>query len=145
MSSGVKDPPPYMIPVDEKGDNVKVYKVHTPFNPGNSNDEEFQMKTAGSHVQVSSSDDARNKYVSYDAELGREPAMATCTSCREQVLTNVTYKVGAFAWLMCLLLIFCGFIIGCCLIPFFVKFFKDAYHTCPKCRRIIHVEKKRCC
>ncbi|XP_026858552.2 lipopolysaccharide-induced tumor necrosis factor-alpha factor homolog [Electrophorus electricus] len=145
MSSGAKDPPPYIVPVDEKGDSVKVYKVHTPFNPANSNDDQFQLRTHNSSVQVSSADNAKNKYVSYDTQLGRSPAMATCTDCREQVLTQVTYKVGAYAWLMCLLFICCGFILGCCLIPFFVKFFKDAYHTCPKCGRIIHVDKKRCC
>uniref|UniRef100_A0A4W4H6M7 LITAF domain-containing protein n=1 Tax=Electrophorus electricus TaxID=8005 RepID=A0A4W4H6M7_ELEEL len=140
MSSGAKDPPPYIVPVDEKGDSVKVYKVHTPFNPS---------PTTGINnvltCPVSSADNAKNKYVSYDTQLGRSPAMATCTDCREQVLTQVTYKVGAYAWLMCLLFICCGFILGCCLIPFFVKFFKDAYHTCPKCGRIIHVDKKRCC
>ncbi|KAL0197903.1 hypothetical protein M9458_006443, partial [Cirrhinus mrigala] len=55
------------------------------------------------------STEAKNKFVSYDSyELGRNPGMATCTSCQQQVLTNVTYKVGVYAWLMCLLLILCG-------------------------------------
>lgn len=144
MSASTKDPPPYIIPVEGKGDDVKVYKVHTPFNPASANNEEFQLRTS-STVQSSSADNAKNKYVSYDSELGRSPGTTTCTTCREQVLTNVTYKVGAFAWLMCILFILCGLVIGCCLIPFFVKYFKDAYHTCPKCSRILHVEKKRCC
>ncbi|XP_007245617.2 lipopolysaccharide-induced tumor necrosis factor-alpha factor homolog-like [Astyanax mexicanus] len=143
MSAAVKDPPPYIIPMEGSGDNVKVYKVHTPFNPASS--EDLQMRTHSSGVQATSADNAKNKYVSYDSELGRSPGTTTCTSCREQVLTNVTYKVGAFAWLMCILFILCGLVIGCCLIPFFVKYFKDAYHTCPRCNRILHVEKKRCC
>ncbi|XP_066498224.1 lipopolysaccharide-induced tumor necrosis factor-alpha factor homolog-like [Hoplias malabaricus] len=139
-----KDPPPYVIPVDGKGDDVKVYKVHTPFNPTSSNDE-FQLRSQTAAAQSSAADSAKNKYVSYDNELGRSPGMTTCTSCREQVLTNVTYKVGAYAWLMCILFILCGLVLGCCLLPFFMKFFKDAYHTCPRCSRILHVEKKRCC
>ncbi|MBN3303840.1 LITAF factor, partial [Amia calva] len=71
--------------------------------------------------------------------------MTTCIYCRQQVLTNVQYKVGTYAWLMCLLFILCGLIVGCCLIPFFVKFFKDAYHTCPKCQRMLHIHKRSCC
>ncbi|KAI7803008.1 lipopolysaccharide-induced tumor necrosis factor-alpha factor homolog-like [Triplophysa rosa] len=133
-----RDPPPYIIPMDTKGD-VKVYHVHTPFSPQSSTIDDSQMR----RVQAT---DNRSKFVSHESyELGRNPGMATCTSCQQQVLTNVTYKAGVYAWLMCLLLILCGFVLCCCLIPFFVKFFKDAYHTCPKCNRIIHIEKKRCC
>lgn len=50
----------------------------------------------------------RNRYVNYESELGRSPGMVTCPNCREQVLTHVTYKVGTYAWLMCLLFILCG-------------------------------------
>eukprot|EP00063_Salmo_salar_P068884 XP_014043719.1 PREDICTED: cell death-inducing p53-target protein 1 homolog [Salmo salar] len=85
------------------------------------------------------------KFVSYETELGRSEGMTTCTSCQQQVMTNVTYKVGAYAWLMCILFILCGLVVGCCLIPFFMKHFKDAYHSCPRCNRILHVDKKRCC
>lgn len=37
------------------------------------------------------------------------------------------------------------FVLGCCLLPFFLKFFKDVYHSCPKCHRVLHVDKKQCC
>lgn len=36
-------------------------------------------------------------------------------------------------------------LLGCCLIPFFVNSFKDAYHTCPRCRRVLHIHRKTCC
>lgn len=36
-------------------------------------------------------------------------------------------------------------LLGCCLIPFFVNFFKDAYHTCPRCCRVLHIHRKTCC
>ncbi|XP_065135221.1 lITAF domain-containing protein [Paramisgurnus dabryanus] len=141
-AKGTGEPPPYIIPVENKGD-VKVYHVHTPFTPGGTtiNDSQIRMESRGAQ-----SADAKNKFVSYDSyELGRKPGRATCTSCQQQVLTNVEYKVGVYAWLMCLLFILCGLVVFCCLIPFFVKFFKDAYHTCPKCNRILHIDKKRCC
>ncbi|KAI5623085.1 lipopolysaccharide-induced tumor necrosis factor-alpha factor-like, partial [Silurus asotus] len=129
---------------DTPGDNVKVYKVHTGFDPkGSSGNPDYRVPTHISTAQTTSSD--RNKFVSYETELGRSPGMVTCTSCQEQVLTHVTYKVGMYAWLMCLLFILCGLVIGCCLLPFFLKFFKDVYHSCPKCHRVLHVEKKRCC
>ncbi|XP_016134914.1 lipopolysaccharide-induced tumor necrosis factor-alpha factor homolog isoform X1 [Sinocyclocheilus grahami] len=108
------------------------------------NKNQRQKKTRSSPVVQST--EAKNKFVSYESyELGRNPGMATCTTCQQQVLTNVTYKVGVYAWLMCLLFILCGLILCCCLIPFFMKFFKDVYHTCPKCNKILHIERKRCC
>uniref|UniRef100_A0A3Q4H743 LITAF domain-containing protein n=1 Tax=Neolamprologus brichardi TaxID=32507 RepID=A0A3Q4H743_NEOBR len=99
----------------------------------------------------------RAKFVSYEAELRCSPGLATCPSCRTRVTTEVTFKAGTFAWLMCLVLVvFCTpisvwffpphrLVLGCCLIPFFVNHFKDAYHSCPRCRRVLHVHKKRCC
>ncbi|KAM6913297.1 lITAF domain-containing protein [Lycodopsis pacificus] len=89
--------------------------------------------------------DGKRRFVSYDGGLGNNPGMTTCTSCQQQVMTNVTYKAGTYAWLMCLLFICCGLILCCCLIPFFMNKFKDAYHTCPRCNRVLHVEKKQCC
>ncbi|KAG7335345.1 hypothetical protein KOW79_001941 [Hemibagrus wyckioides] len=151
MSSGIKDPPPYVIPVDSGGDNVRVYKVHTPFDPmsanmsANAGGAEYRVPAQYTPGNMQSQSTDRNRFVNYESQLGRSPGMATCTSCREQVLTQVTYKVGTYAWLMCLLFILCGFIIGCCLLPFCLKFFKDVYHSCPKCHRVLHVEKKQCC
>uniref|UniRef100_A0A671XAR4 LITAF domain-containing protein n=1 Tax=Sparus aurata TaxID=8175 RepID=A0A671XAR4_SPAAU len=66
------------------------------------------------------STEGKRKYVSYETPLGSSPGMTTCTSL-------------------------CVLACGCFLIPLFVKHFKDAYHTCPRCNRILHVEKKKCC
>lgn len=65
-------------------------------------------------------DDGKRKFVSYDTALGRNPGMTTCTSCQQQVMTNVTYKAGMYAWLMCLLFICCGWVCGsgCLLGPY---------------------------
>jgi len=54
--------------------------------------------------------DGKRRFVSYDGGLGSNPGMTTCTSCQQQVMTNVTYKAGTYAWLMCLLFICCGWV-----------------------------------
>lgn len=48
------------------------------------------------------------KFVSYETRLIRSPALTTCPSCEAQVTTRVSYKVGVFAWLMCLVFVLCG-------------------------------------
>ncbi|KAF7643197.1 hypothetical protein LDENG_00243520 [Lucifuga dentata] len=149
-TNGQIEPPPYIVPVEGQSEGVKVYKVHTPFNASSSHEEPATAATVftsagGSLGSALETSDGKSKYVSYDSGLGRTPGMTTCTSCQQQVMTNVTYKAGTYAWLMCLLFICCGLVLCCCLIPFFVKNFKDAYHTCPSCNRVLHVEKKKCC
>uniref|UniRef100_A0A3B4HDA6 Lipopolysaccharide-induced tumor necrosis factor-alpha factor homolog n=1 Tax=Pundamilia nyererei TaxID=303518 RepID=A0A3B4HDA6_9CICH len=132
-----KEPPPYIIPVESQGDGVRVYHPHTPFTPPSTQTQ--QSVTPGQGLD---SGEGKKKFVSYDMGLGTESGMTTCASCQQQVMTNVTYKAGTYAWLMCLLFI-C--FLCCCLIPFFMKRFKDAYHTCPRCNRVLHVEKRKCC
>ncbi|XP_008286949.1 lITAF domain-containing protein isoform X2 [Stegastes partitus] len=150
-ADGQKELPPYILPQTQAADSVKVYHVHTPFTPPT---QENVSTSQGTPVYTSGggglgsgldSGDGRRKFVSYETGLGNSPGMTTCTACQQQVMTNVTYKAGTYAWLMCLLFICCGLVLCCCLIPFFVKHFKDAYHTCPRCNRVLHVEKKKCC
>ncbi|XP_063760821.1 lipopolysaccharide-induced tumor necrosis factor-alpha factor homolog-like isoform X2 [Eleginops maclovinus] len=142
---GKTQPPPYIIPEGQSKDDVTVYHLHTPFTPTHlpesaSNDTPVYSGGGGMGI-----DDGKRRYVSIDGRLSRDPGMTTCTSCQQQVMTNVTYKAGTYAWLMCLLFICCGLFLCCCLIPFFLKNFKDAYHTCPRCNRVLHVDKKKCC
>ncbi|XP_017272185.1 lipopolysaccharide-induced tumor necrosis factor-alpha factor homolog isoform X1 [Kryptolebias marmoratus] len=150
-ATGTKEPPPYLIPVESQESDVKVYHVHTPFQPPAAQD-----LTASTNRPVYTSGgggvgterlpgESKKNYVSYDVGLGRQSGMTTCSSCQQQVMTNVTYKAGTYAWLMCLLFICCGLFLCCCLIPFFLDSFKDAHHTCPRCNRVLHVEKKQCC
>ncbi|KAM9346140.1 lITAF domain-containing protein [Symphorus nematophorus] len=151
-ADGQKELPPYVIQVGEKpADNVTVYNPHTPFK---HSDREQSSATNVTPVYTSGgggfgsgveTGDGKRRFVSYDTALGNSPGMTTCAACQQQVMTNVTYKAGTYAWLMCLLFICCGLVLCCCLIPFFMKNFKDAYHSCPRCNRILHVEKKKCC
>ncbi|CAJ1076442.1 lipopolysaccharide-induced tumor necrosis factor-alpha factor homolog [Xyrichtys novacula] len=153
-SDGQKTLPPYIIPEGPstgQGDipEVRVYNVHTPFNyhgsSSASNVTPVFTSGGGTHGSGLDGGDGKQRFVSYDSALGDSPGMTTCTSCQQQVMTNVTYKAGTYAWLMCLLFICCGLVLCCCLIPFFMKRFKDCYHTCPRCNRVLHVEKRKCC
>ncbi|KAM4534834.1 lITAF domain-containing protein [Fundulus diaphanus] len=143
---GTIDPPPYLTSGGTQDSGVKVYHVHTPFTPPDH--EQVTAPSSASTVFTSGGgegSDGKKKYVSHDTSLGHTSGMTTCSSCQQQVMTNVHYKAGTYAWLMCILFICCGLFLCCCLIPFFVDSFKDAYHTCPRCSRVLHVEKKQCC
>ncbi|KAF7220835.1 lITAF domain-containing protein isoform X2 [Nothobranchius furzeri] len=147
---GTKSPPPYLVP-EGQNDGVKVYHVHTPFTPPPqqevtvSQDRPVFTSGGGGVGSERLPGESKKKFVSYDVGLGRNPGMTNCDSCRQNVMTDVTYKAGTYAWLMCLLFICCGLFLCCCLIPFFLDSFKDAYHTCPNCKKVLHIEKKKCC
>lgn len=130
---------------DPSNQGVRVYNLHSPFEPQGSTELPVYTSSGGTLNAGVDAGEGKRKYVSYDTALGMTPGMTTCASCQQQVMTNVTYKAGTYAWLMCLLFICCGLVLCCCLIPFFVKRFKDAYHTCPRCNRVLHVEKRKCC
>ncbi|XP_054634955.1 lipopolysaccharide-induced tumor necrosis factor-alpha factor homolog [Dunckerocampus dactyliophorus] len=135
----------------QAGQDVKIYHVHAPFRaPLPSFPSSFSPgggPSTQSPPQVSAPPPftPRTKFVNYETELYRSPALTTCPSCRTQVTTRVTFRVGRHAWLMCLVLALCGLVLGCCLIPLFVKHFKDAHHSCPRCYRVLHVQHRTCC
>ncbi|KAM9314865.1 lipopolysaccharide-induced tumor necrosis factor-alpha factor homolog [Pholidichthys leucotaenia] len=148
VAEPLSTPPPYFLPEQD----VKVYKVHSPFMPPPSPTVSFSpeagLSTEGCSppaVYDTPSQTPRAKFVSYEVEPHRSPAPATCPSCRTRVTTQVTFRAGAYAWLACLVFALFGLVFGCCLIPFFVNHFKDAFHTCPRCQLVLHVHRKRCC
>ncbi|KAI2668746.1 hypothetical protein H4Q32_005532 [Labeo rohita] len=67
--------------------------------------------------------------------LDDTPTATVCKYCHRSIITNVKYKAGSAAWGMCCLLTVLGLICGFCLIPFCVKGFKDAHHSCPYCHK----------
>ncbi|KAL7403478.1 hypothetical protein ABVT39_001086 [Epinephelus coioides] len=154
MDEPFPTPPPYFLPDESKsGQEGRIYHIHSPFSPlppppsfsfssgvGFSTQTHFPLA-----VSALPQSTPRPKFVSYETVLYRSPALTTCPSCQTQVTTQVTYRVGRHAWLMCLVFVLCGLVLGCCLIPFFMNFFKDAYHTCPRCRRVLHVHRRTCC
>ncbi|XP_034043649.1 cell death-inducing p53-target protein 1-like [Thalassophryne amazonica] len=135
-------------------ENVRIYHIQLPSSPSppppSLPDSFFPSATCSSKDQlplsesISSPSPPRLKFVTYESELCHSAALTSCPFCQTRVMTQVVYRVGTHAWLMCLIFVLCGLVLGCCLIPFFVNHFKDAYHTCPRCRQVLHVHKKTC-
>lgn len=70
-------------------------------------------------------------------DLGMGPATVKCPSCQTIGITEIHYKVGSNAFLFCCLISVVGCVAGCCLVPFFMKRFKDASHRCASCQKKI--------
>ncbi|XP_049320845.1 uncharacterized protein LOC125781279 [Astyanax mexicanus] len=56
-----------------------------------------------------------------------------CPSCQQNITTEIQYKVGKSSYFLCLIAIFMGCVAGCCLLPFFLNYFKEVCHVCPSC------------
>ncbi|XP_032381012.1 cell death-inducing p53-target protein 1 [Etheostoma spectabile] len=145
-------PPPYFLQDESQTGKVgRIYHLYSPLSPPPPSQLSFSPGVGStqtlSPLTVSALPQSTPKlnFVTYETELYRCPARTTCPSCETWVTTHVTYKVGRMAWLMCLVFVLCGLVLGCCLIPFFVNYFKDAYHTCPHCRLVLHVQRRTCC
>ncbi|XP_051242628.1 cell death-inducing p53-target protein 1-like [Dicentrarchus labrax] len=143
-------PPPYFLP--DSGQDARTYHIHSPFSPAPPPPSFSFSPGLGCSTQTYSPPVSalppltpRPKFVSYEPELYRSPALTTCPACQTQVTTQVTYQVGTHAWLMCFVFVLCGLLLGCCLIPLFVNYFKDVHHTCPRCRHVLYIRKKTCC
>ncbi|KAM3623638.1 uncharacterized protein V6R79_013597 [Siganus canaliculatus] len=73
------------------------------------------------------------------AHLRDVPGVVRCPHCHHVVTTQVTYLPGRAAYCLCILLTAMGFVCGCCLIPFVVRSFQDAHHSCPHCGKQLHI------
>ena len=65
---------------------------------------------------------------------------SNCSKCKKSITTNIEYKYGKVAYAF-ISLFFCCF--GCCclcFIPCCGTKFKEAHHTCPKCRSLVLVQ-----
>ena len=63
-----------------------------------------------------------------------EPLFAFCDSCKNHVMTNVSYKIGKLTVVSVGALCLLGCAAGCCLVPFLWKRFRDVVHSCPNCQ-----------
>ncbi|XP_045904217.1 cell death-inducing p53-target protein 1-like isoform X2 [Micropterus dolomieu] len=97
-------PPPFFLPDgSQSGQDVRIYQIHSPFSPPPPPSFSFSPGVGCStqtHTSLSVSalplSTPRPKFVAYERELYRSPALTTCPSCQTRVTTQVTYKVGAW-------------------------------------------------
>lgn len=69
-----------------------------------------------------------------DAPAKASPMDIRCFFCHEEVTTELRYASGGLTWVLACLFAATGGFLGCCLLPFFIKRFKDVLHSCPKCQ-----------
>ncbi|XP_062386664.1 lipopolysaccharide-induced tumor necrosis factor-alpha factor homolog [Sardina pilchardus] len=74
--------------------------------------------------------------------FGDSPVQVTCPSCHQTCVTKVEFSSGLLTYLFCGGLFMCGFVLGCCLIPFCVDRLRDAKHTCSNCKAVLGVYKR---
>ncbi|XP_067115216.1 lipopolysaccharide-induced tumor necrosis factor-alpha factor homolog [Osmerus mordax] len=74
--------------------------------------------------------------------LSSSPVQVTCPSCQQVVISQVDYSAGLLTYLFCGGLFLCGFVLGCCLIPFCVDRLRNAQHSCPACKALLGVHKR---
>ena len=63
------------------------------------------------------------------------PIEMECKNCGHQGMSDCDPEHSKYTYLACTGLCVCGCFLGCCLVPFAMDSFKDAYHSCHKCGR----------
>ncbi|XP_041830814.1 cell death-inducing p53-target protein 1-like [Melanotaenia boesemani] len=74
-------------------------------------------------------------------DLGQTQEATKCPSCEAVVMTETHSRVGEAAWIICVLSFLIGCVAGCCLIPFYMKRFRNISHRCPMCQAHIHTHR----
>lgn len=72
---------------------------------------------------------------------GKHSQNVICPFCRSSTLTYIKHERGLFTWASCLGISILGCNAGCCLLPFFIKEFKDCYHYCRYCNSLLGIRK----
>ena len=76
-------------------------------------------------------------------QLGRHPVTCTCPSCHQVITTQTELQVGVLIWMIFLMIIlFGGWILCLCFIPFCMEDLKEVKHSCPNCKHLIGVYKR---
>ncbi|EGC37497.1 hypothetical protein DICPUDRAFT_30205 [Dictyostelium purpureum] len=66
------------------------------------------------------------------------PVDCQCSYCHKYITTTTFFKTGTLTWIFCLVFIFLGCWLGCCLIPFACDSLKDVVHQCPNCHNKLY-------
>jgi lipopolysaccharide-induced tumor necrosis factor-alpha factor len=65
------------------------------------------------------------------------PQILYCPSCKKEILSNIKFTPGVFAWVACGCCALIGCFWGCCLIPFCIHKTQDVLHFCSVCNNFI--------
>ncbi|XP_029432973.1 lipopolysaccharide-induced tumor necrosis factor-alpha factor [Rhinatrema bivittatum] len=93
-------------------------------------------------VPISNPVTVQTVYVQQQVTFYDRPVQICCPSCREMIVTRLSYNAGALTWLSCGGLCILGCAFGCCLIPFCVDALQDVDHYCPKCNALLGTYKR---
>mgnify|MGYP002803457334 CR=1 FL=1 len=74
-----------------------------------------------------------------DTPARPHPMDVYCVFCNKDVTTELKYVSGGLTWIVSCILASFGGILGCCLLPFYVRTLKDMVHCCPKCNAYLAV------
>ncbi|CAG9783052.1 unnamed protein product [Diatraea saccharalis] len=72
-------------------------------------------------------------------QVGSEPVGVRCPYCQEDVMSRVEYKVTMCTHVIALILGILLWWMGGCLIPYFLKRWKDVEHYCSNCGKFLGV------
>jgi len=74
-----------------------------------------------------------------ELRYGPHQMTVLCPYCHNTVLTSIEYSTGLFSYVSSLVIMAMGCVCGCCLIPCCSEGFKNAEHTCPKCKQYLGI------
>ncbi|MEQ2289270.1 hypothetical protein AMECASPLE_031229 [Ameca splendens] len=74
-------------------------------------------------------------------KLGGTSGVTMCPSCKEVVVTETHSTRSDTMWILCFLCCFIGCVAGCCLVPFYMKRFRNVHHQCPRCQAKIYTHR----
>ncbi|VVC43778.1 Hypothetical protein CINCED_3A001503 [Cinara cedri] len=70
---------------------------------------------------------------STNQQMGPSSTHARCPFCKVDIYTSTSRKATSTAWWSCIILFFCGCVLGCCLIPCCMDSCNVVNHKCPNC------------
>ncbi|KFH16196.1 putative LITAF-like protein, partial [Toxoplasma gondii MAS] len=72
------------------------------------------------------------------ASFGDAPVTTSCPHCHKAITTTISYRHSCLGVTICLVTALLLGWYAFCLVPFLWLGLKDAVHTCPSCRNLIH-------
>merc|ERR1712210_256567 len=122
-------PPPYGAPPPQQGYAPPPQQGYAPPPQQSQQPVVVQVQHHGASAQL----------VGQQTHFNKHPVTMTCPHCQANITTATSTKVGGYAWLTGLGILFFsgGACCPCAFIPCCVDDFMDFTHTCPSCKRVV--------